>query len=60
MKPLMKTLVATTLFFITFLLISFLFDHNINWRLIIIGTILNLDFNIILNWISSKDKNNKK
>lgn len=60
MSSLAKILIATLVFFLTFLLLSLLFDHEINWKLVIIGTILNLDFNILLNWISSKDKNNKK
>ncbi len=59
MKPLVKTLIATLVFFLTFLLVSFLFEHTINWKLIIIGTILNLDFNIILNWISNKSDKSK-
>ena len=60
MSSLAKILIATLVFFLTFLLLSLLFDHEINWKLVIIGTILNLDFNILLNWISNKDKNNKK
>ena len=60
MNTIIKILLETLLFFLSFLLITFLFDNNINWRMIIIGTILNLDFNIILNWISSKNKDNKK
>lgn len=59
MSTLAKTLLETFLFFILFLLANILFDSSINWRMIIIGTILNLDFNIILNWISSKNKTNK-
>ena len=59
MSTLAKILLETFLFFILFLLITLIFDNSINWKMIIIGTILNLDFNILLNWISSKDKSNK-
>lgn len=59
MSTLAKILLETFLFFILFLLITLIFDNSINWKMIIIGTILNLDFNIILNWISSKNKANK-
>ncbi|MBQ9298187.1 MAG: hypothetical protein IJ223_04020 [Clostridia bacterium] len=54
MKFLTKSLVETVIFFILFTLITFIFDHDINWKLIIIGTIVNLDFNLILNWMSEK------
>jgi hypothetical protein len=60
MSTLVKILLETLLFFLFFVLLTFLFDKEINWKLIIIGTIVNLDFNIILNWISNKDKSNKK
>ena len=60
MKALPKTLLETFIFFIAFTLVVYIFNHEIDWKLILIGTILNLDFNIVLNWISSKDKSNNK
>ena len=60
MSTTLKILLETFLFFILFLLVTIIFNDDINWKMIIIGTILNLDFNIILNWISSKDKNKKE
>ena len=54
MKILIKSLIETVVFFILFTLVVFIFGDEINWKLIIIGTIVNFDFNILLNWMSAK------
>ena len=54
MKVLMKSLIETVVFFILFTLVVFLFDDEMDWKIIIIGTIINFDFNILLNWMSAK------
>ena len=54
MKILIKSLIETVVFFILFTVVVFIFGDEINWKLIIIGTIVNFDFNILLNWMSAK------
>lgn len=54
MKVLMKSLIETVVFFILFTLVVFLFGDEMDWKIIIIGTIINFDFNILLNWMSAK------
>lgn len=54
MKILIKSLIETVVFFILFTLVVFIFGDEMDWKLIIIGTIVNFDFNILLNWMSAK------
>ena len=59
MKVLLKTLLETLIFFLAFTLVVYIFNHKIDWKMILIGTILNLDFNIVLNWLSSRSEKRK-